>query len=254
MSISGDPAGIRTPDTLLKRQVLCLLSYWVIFIFPHKSKARFRFARRSLRKVEILAHPRRAKIGTCRSRPTWLGWQDSNLQYQSQSLVCYRYTTSHHRLRQRGRHCRPPAFLGWEMGLEPTTPGTTIRCSYQLSYTHHCMEPANGTPGGTRTPGLLLRRQLLYPAELLAHICTRRVLAHSNRGGAPPRKAYLVYHHSAALSRAMLRPRREFFEFFRAGANPQRRRSGSPRSRRRNIQTSTPAAAQASTTSAVSWE
>ena len=27
-----------------------------------------------------------------------------------------------------------------------------------------------GAPGGTRTPGLLLRRQLLYPAELLAHI------------------------------------------------------------------------------------
>ena len=27
----------------------------------------------------------------------------------------------------------------------------------------------NGTPGGTRTPDLLLRRQLLYPAELLAH-------------------------------------------------------------------------------------
>ena len=122
-------------------------------------------------------------FGLCRKRrradfaPTmWLGWQDSNLQYQSQSLVCYRYTTSHHRLVQRGRHCRPPAFLGWEMGLEPTTPGTTIRCSYQLSYTHHCMEPAIGTPGGTRTPGLLLRRQLLYPAELLAriHICCRK--------------------------------------------------------------------------------
>ena len=28
---------------------------------------------------------------------------------------------------------------------------------------------ASGTPGGTRTPDLLLRRQLLYPAELLAH-------------------------------------------------------------------------------------
>ena len=62
-----------------------------------------------------------------------------------------------------------PHFLGWEMGLEPTTPGTTIRCSYQLSYTHH-LEPCLGTPGGTRTPGLLLRRQLLYPAELLALI------------------------------------------------------------------------------------
>ena len=29
----GDPAEIRTPDTLLKRQVLCRLSYWVIFNF-----------------------------------------------------------------------------------------------------------------------------------------------------------------------------------------------------------------------------
>ena len=64
---------------------------------------------------------------------------------------------------------RPLVRVGWEMGLEPTTPGTTIRCSYQLSYTHH-LEPCLGTPGGTRTPGLLLRRQLLYPAELLALI------------------------------------------------------------------------------------
>ena len=28
----GAPAEIRTPDTLLKRQVLCLLSYWGIYI------------------------------------------------------------------------------------------------------------------------------------------------------------------------------------------------------------------------------
>ena len=28
----------------------------------------------------------------------------------------------------------------------------------------------DGTPGGTRTPDLLLRRQLLYPTELLAHM------------------------------------------------------------------------------------
>ncbi len=32
-------------------------------------------------------------------------------------------------------------------------------------------QEGGGTPEGTRTPGLLLRRQLLYPAELLAHAC-----------------------------------------------------------------------------------
>ncbi len=59
---------------------------------------------------------------------------------------------------------------------------------YQLSYGHHKVddynkrkagwkyqEPKhwisatlNGAPGGARTPDLLLRRQLLYPAELRA--------------------------------------------------------------------------------------
>ncbi len=34
---------------------------------------------------------------------------------------------------------------------------------------HWNMAQKNGTPGGIRTPDLLLRRQLLYPAELLAH-------------------------------------------------------------------------------------
>ena len=31
-AVFGAPAGIRTPDTLLKRQVLCLLSYWGVSI------------------------------------------------------------------------------------------------------------------------------------------------------------------------------------------------------------------------------
>ena len=75
-------------------------------------------------------------------------------------------------------HLPIPCFLGWVKGLEPSTPGTTIRCSNQLSYTHQIhgvLRPTGarrkiGTPEGTRTPGLLLRRQLLYPTELLAHI------------------------------------------------------------------------------------
>ena len=78
-----------------------------------------------------------------------------------------------------GIKSHPSLFVGWVKGLEPSTPGTTIRCSNQLSYTHHMDihmgsaddEEKNGTPEGTRTPGLLLRRQLLYPTELLARIC-----------------------------------------------------------------------------------
>ena len=40
--------------------------------------------------------------------------------------------------KQTGLGCFPiPSFVGWVKGLEPSTPGTTIRCSNQLSYTHH---------------------------------------------------------------------------------------------------------------------
>ena len=33
----------------------------------------------------------------------------------------------------------PSPVVGWVKGLEPSTPGTTIRCSNQLSYTHHVL-------------------------------------------------------------------------------------------------------------------
>ena len=36
-----------------------------------------------------------------------------------------------------GSSPNPSLHLGWVKGLEPSTPGTTIRCSNQLSYTHH---------------------------------------------------------------------------------------------------------------------
>ena len=39
-----------------------------------------------------------------------------------------------------------------------------------------CSIPGTGVPWGIRTLALLLRRQLLYPAELLAHICLQPVV------------------------------------------------------------------------------
>ena len=54
--------------------------------------------------------------------------------------------------------------MGWEMGFEPTIFGTTIRRFNQLSYTHHVWRALLDS-----NSGLLLRRQLLYPAELKAH-------------------------------------------------------------------------------------
>ena len=51
-------------------------------------------------------------------------------------------------------------------GFEPPTFCTSSRHSSQLSYA----SIENGVPWGIRTLDLLLRRQLLYPAELKARI------------------------------------------------------------------------------------
>ena len=45
-------------------------------------------------------------------------------------------------LRNKKRGSIEPLFSGWEVGFEPTTHGTTIRYSNQLSYTHHLIASA----------------------------------------------------------------------------------------------------------------
>ena len=180
----GAPAGTRTPDTLLKRQVLYLLSYWGIF--------------RQL----LMRRKRRIK--------SWLGWRDSNPLYRSQSPVCYHYTTSQNAICKKAgaaglfalwggiwgsnpRHPEPqsgalptelippntifslfPRFTKSkpsEAGLilRRTSSGASELSSPRGSETMRSLRGRVGTPRGIRTPDLLLRRQLLYPAELLAH-------------------------------------------------------------------------------------
>ena len=64
---------------------------------------------------------------------------------------------------------RYPVFYGVGDGTRTHNAWNHNPVLCQLNYTHHINFKLNGTPGGTRTPDLLLRRQLLYPAELLAH-------------------------------------------------------------------------------------
>ena len=54
------------------------------------------------------------------------------------------------------------------MGIEPTNAGATIRCVSH--FTTSTIFKKKHVPGGTRTPDPRLRRPMLYPAELLAHI------------------------------------------------------------------------------------
>ena len=108
---AGAPAGIRTPDTLLKRQVLCLLSYWGACIRTSAASA---------------------LLWVGGSRESFFnGWDGgTRTHYIGVKVRCVTITL-HPSIINRDRRSRPLIifYMGWDMGLEPTTPGTTIRCS-----------------------------------------------------------------------------------------------------------------------------
>ena len=65
----------------------------------------------------------------------------------------------------------PSKKMGWDIRVELMTSSATNWRPNQLGQSHHiCCDIKSGALWGTRTSGLLLRRQLLYPAELTAHI------------------------------------------------------------------------------------
>ena len=66
----------------------------------------------------------------------WQGWLDSNQRVRESKSLALPLGYTPIGKRGMGTEPYPSLFVGWVKGLEPSTPGTTIRCSNQLSYTH----------------------------------------------------------------------------------------------------------------------
>ena len=58
--------------------------------------------------------------------------------------------------------------IAYSYGVEDGTRTHGLQC-HKLALLPTKLHPPYGAPKGTRTPDPLLRRQVLYPAELLAH-------------------------------------------------------------------------------------
>ena len=91
-----------------------------------------------------------------------MGWQDSNLRNARIKIWCLTdLATAQYIKSGVGNRTRTGDIQNHNLAL------------YRLNYTHHTVSLrcrlSGYAPGETRTPDPLLRRQLLYPAELQAH-------------------------------------------------------------------------------------
>ena len=105
----GDSAGIRTPDPLLKRQLLCRLSYRIAY------GAAWTDGKTMAGTAGLEPADEGVKV------PCLTTWLRPNMERGKRGGMKKAGIT--------GTLPAPRLPVGWVMGLEPTTPGTTIRCS-----------------------------------------------------------------------------------------------------------------------------
>ena len=103
----------------------------------------------------------KVKCSTAWANGSYFGWGGGiwTHAWRSQSPLPYHLATPQHKK------------VGWDIRVELMTSSATNWRPNQLGQSHHIIRNfISGALWGTRTSGILLRRQLLYPAELTAHI------------------------------------------------------------------------------------
>ena len=137
----GDPAGARTPDNRLKRQVLYQLSYRVIYYMktwgekpralrplPNQNEG-FDLERRSNGGNEPCRLRRGERSEVCSDDVAGMaGLEPAMRESKSRALTAWLHPIIKWSRAEAEASALPPV-LGWAKGLEPSTLGTTIRCS-----------------------------------------------------------------------------------------------------------------------------
>ncbi|TSC64816.1 MAG: hypothetical protein CEO22_699, partial [Candidatus Berkelbacteria bacterium Gr01-1014_85] len=108
--------------------------------------------------------------GNLRVKLKTLAYVTQQRQKDSGLLDFWLWPKEYLAVNKKARTNRTLLTLGWLKGIEPSTYGSTTRCStIELQPPSICtmlpesVEFFNGALGGNRTPNQLLRRELLYP-------------------------------------------------------------------------------------------